>query len=311
MSTRLAVAIPAYNRAAVLKTNLLAMLPELRDTQVRVFISDDSKDDLTQEVVAEFTREHPHIHYVRNRPGLGHDLNCLHTLSLPDADYVWYISDATRIQPGGLRRVLSVIEAERPDFLAVTAKQRQAIALPTGHYRDPTQLLESLAWHLTMTGATIYQRRFLTDMHARYGHFVGTNFIQLGILLQNLPDSTGGLYWLNENWVEADQNKGDSYWKKTPLKVFMKDWADFVMGLPEAYPIAAKRRSVRSHSRKTGVLEWRALIELHAQGLLNYAEFERYRPYWQLVTGVPGILVAALALWPFVRGTRPAPTSPA
>jgi glycosyltransferase involved in cell wall biosynthesis len=298
VNTRLALAIPAYSRAVVLRSNLEAMLPELRETETQVFVCDDSKDDLTRATIAQFTERHPHTHYVHNQPGLGHDLNCLRTLALPNTDYVWYLSDATRIHPGGLKRVLSAIANDSPDFLAVTSEKRRQIELPTGKYAEPLQVIESLAWHLTMTGATIYNRRFLHDMHAQYKHFVGTNFIQLGVVLQNLPFSTGGLCWINENWVEAHRDKGESYWEKTTLKVFMKDWADFIALLPDTYSMAMKHRIIRSHSRMTGVLEWRALTRLHAQGLLGPEEFRLYRRYWKVVTGVPAFLVRALTLWP-------------
>ncbi|MEO6600737.1 MAG: glycosyltransferase [Polyangiaceae bacterium] len=301
MNDRLAVAIPAYNRAAVLRSNLDSMLPELRETGTPVYICDDSTDDLTRATVAEFAASYPQTYYVHNRPGLGHDRNCLATLSLPEAEYVWYLSDATRIHPGGLKRVLAAIASERPDFLAVTAKQRTKIELPTGRYLDPNRVLVALAWHLTLTGATIYQRRFLLDMQARYGHFVGTNFIQLGVLLQNLPQSAGGLYWINEEWVEAHLAKGDSYWKKTALKVFMKDWADFILSLGDDYTTRAKQKAIRSHSRRTGVLEWRAILELRRQGLLNVEEAHLYRDYWRLVTGVPAPIITALARCPLPR----------
>ena len=295
------MAIPAYNRPAVLRSNLEQMLPELRETGVQVFISDDSTNSQTCEMVAQFAEQWPHTHYVRNQPSLGHDRNCLRTLSLPDTDYVWYLSDATRIYPGGIRRILTAIDSETPDFLAVNAKHRTSIDLPSGKYDDPNAVIEFLGWHLTLTGATIYHRRHLEDMQVRYEHFVGTNFIQLGVLLQSLPTAKGGFLWFNEQLIEAHRDKGDSYWKKTALKVFMKDWADFIMNLPDAYPLATKRRAVRLHSRKTGVLEWRELKRLHAQGLLTYDDFKRYRGYWRLVTGVPDWLVAALSNWPILR----------
>jgi glycosyltransferase involved in cell wall biosynthesis len=295
---RLAIAIPTFNRPGILRENLESMLPELRETQVPVYISDDSRDGETAEMVAAFTVQHPATHYVRNRPGLGHDLNCLHTLDLPEADYVWYLGDAMRILPGGLNRVLSIIESQAPDFLAVAAVDRKEIGLPTGMYSDPQLVMESLAWHLTMTGSTIYSHRFLENVHANYSHFIGTNFIQLGVLLQSLPASSRGLFWINERWISGHPAKGESYWEKTPFKVFMKDWADFILGLPECYPLDVKQRTVRSHSRETGLLEWKSLKRFHVYGLLGLDDYLAYRPYWKAVTGVSGLRVAALTLIP-------------
>lgn len=295
---RLAIAIPTFNRARILQENLESMLPELRENQIPVYISDDSSDGETGEMVVTFSRLHPATHYARNWPSLGHDRNCLHTLALPEADYVWYLGDAMRILPGGLRRVLSIIESEEPDFLAVAAVDRKEVGLSTGIYNDPQLVMESLAWHLTMTGSTIYSRRFLENVHSRYSHFIGTNFIQLGVLLQNLPASPRGLFWINERWISGHPAKGESYWEKTPFKVFMKDWADFILGLPESYALDVKRRTVRSHSRETGLLEWKSLKRFHVYGLLGLDDYLVYRPYWKAVTGVSSLRVAALTLIP-------------
>jgi len=297
LNTLLAIAIPAYNRPQVLLENLEAMLPELLETGVPVYVSDDSSQDATGEAVKAFSLKYPHVYYIRNRPGFGHDLNCLNTLAMPSTDYVWYLGDSIRILPGGLKRILALLGARQHDFLAVSARGRGVIDVPTGTYGNYAQVLETLAWHLTLTGVTIYHHRFLEDLQARYGHFVGSNLIQLGILLQNLPEGSW-IHWINEEWIEGHQLKGESYWRKTPFKVFIRDWSEFILGLPEAYPLRSKHIAIRSHSLRTGILEWRALRRMHFEGLLGPRELRDYWSLWKLATGVSPFRMALLACFP-------------
>ena len=65
---RLSIAIPSFNRADILKSNILMMLPEIKKFSIQIFISDDSNNDETQNMINEIQVEYESIFYSRNAP---------------------------------------------------------------------------------------------------------------------------------------------------------------------------------------------------------------------------------------------------
>ena len=155
---KLAIAIPTYNRASILNENIELMLEEIRKYSVPIYISDDSIDNETKSIIEEFCKEYEYIYYYKNKPGLGHDKNCLRTLALPTTEYIWYLGDSIIIKPGGIKKILDIIENGNYDFVAVNAKNRN-LDYPSGIYEDGNKLLTEIGWHLTLTSATIYSNK--------------------------------------------------------------------------------------------------------------------------------------------------------
>lgn len=298
MNSKLAISIPSYNRAEILRDNLKVMLPEIKSTGISVYISDDSTDDRVKDICNELTKEYSNIFFSHNSPGLGHDRNCLNSLTMPTADYIWYLGDGGQIKPGGIKRVLEIIDAWKPDFIFVGAEHRKHIELPSGHYFNPQLLLEKLAWHLTLTGVTIYRRDCLGDIYQSYSKFYDTNFIQLGIILENAVHIRDGYFFENKDWHATHPKKFGSYWEKRIFEVFMKDWTDFVLSLNEAYTLSSKKIAIRAHSKKTGILRYYKLWRYRRNGIFSFSMLISYRPYWKLATGIPWPALLPLFLVP-------------
>jgi len=102
---KLAIAIPTYNRASIVKENILLMLNEIKRYSIPLYISDDSNNEETKLVVVDLKKEYDYIYYYKNQPGLGHDKNCIRTLALPNEEYIWYLGDSIIIEDGGIKNV--------------------------------------------------------------------------------------------------------------------------------------------------------------------------------------------------------------
>jgi hypothetical protein len=293
----LSLAIPTHNRFSILRENLLELLPELTETGVTVHIADSGTDEVTRDGMGELQRAYPGISYQRSPPGLAYDQNCLAALGMPSTDYVWYLADSLRILPGGIKRMLAALEQTPCDFAAVNLVRRGPIDVPAGLHRDAPAMLEGLAWHLTLAGATVYAREHLLDLQARYGKYVGCNFSHLAIILERLPGCEKGLLWLDETWLAGNPRRR-STWMARTLEVFARDWAEFILSLPEAYPEQSKLRAIREHSRRTGLLEWRGLGRLRRKGYLDHAQVLRYERYLRLASGVPFPAIERLSRTP-------------
>lgn len=270
---KLAIAIPTYNRPFILKENLLTMLPDLEKFHIAVFISDDSDNDDTKQMVAQFKLHYQNIHYYKNDPSLGHDLNCLATLGKPCEQYIWYLSDAQIIAHGVLERVSYEIDKNKYDFIVVNSENRK-VTIETKVYTDPNAFFVDLAWHATMTGATIYRKEVL--FRHDYGKYTQSNFMQLGVLLEELTESENGVLWINENMIIGNRNKRESYWRKSVFKVFALDWSEFIFILPKVYTGANKREVIRSHSNNTGLFKFRSYLLLRSENILNLKSYLKY-----------------------------------
>ncbi|ETA80735.1 glycosyltransferase family 2 protein [Youngiibacter fragilis] len=292
---RLAIAIPTYNRHQILRENLELMLPEIIEHGIKVYISDDSSDDLTKEMVSELMRIYPNIEYTRNEHRLGHDRNCISTLGKPGQTYVWYLGDSQIICPGGIKRVLEVIGEKPYDFIAVNSLHR-CISTPSKVYTDANEFFVDLAWHTTLTGATIYRtgKLFTKD----YDRYLGSNFMQLGILLQELLDSSTGICWLNENLIYGNEKKGGSYWNSQVFKVFAEDWVDFIYSLPEGYTHDNKVKVMKSHSDNTGLFNERSYLAYRLSDRLDLKSYYKYYGKLKYATSLDIFDVFKIAITP-------------
>ena len=268
----LALAIPTYQRAAVLHENLLAMRAELEALDTAVHVFDDSHDDATAEMVARLAAgTRLRLAYRHNRPALRHDANLVAALGAPDADFVWLLGDGCIIEPGGLRAVHAAVQAD-PAFVFVNTRPGPAPAAQQLRAEAARGFLAERAWDLTHTGATVYARRVIDWWSADSRHQPFPNFPHLSIILAYLAAEPGlGLAWIGEQLVTKNQHKTPSYWMADPVPVWARDWHRVVSANAAALPEGSLPAVLRSHSRETGLLGLKHLLVLRAMGRMEPA----------------------------------------
>jgi len=273
INKRLAIAISSYNRSEILKENLVLMLGEIREFSIPIYISDDSTDDDTERFGFELKKEYEYIYYHKNKPRLGHDKNCITTLTLPSEDYVWYLGDSIIIKNGKIKKVLSIINAAEYDFLAVNAEGRN-LDIKDSIYCEGNKLLVDLGWHLTMTGTTIYSKYVLADLKSldliKY-----RNFPQTSIIFEEFSKGDKKLFWLNDKIVYVNKLK-KSYWRSNVFSVFLYDWDHAISNLPEYYSSENKLFAIKKHSDKTGLFTLLNFANYRAEGVFNLKVLTQY-----------------------------------
>jgi cellulose synthase/poly-beta-1,6-N-acetylglucosamine synthase-like glycosyltransferase len=120
MNNKLSIAIPTYNRDTSLYKNIKAMLPILNKFQIPVYISDDSNNEKTLEIVNKLKSEYQYIFYEKNFTSLGHDRNCIKTLNMPIEEYIWYLGDSKYITSEGIENIYNIINNNSFDFILVS-----------------------------------------------------------------------------------------------------------------------------------------------------------------------------------------------
>jgi abequosyltransferase len=300
-SDLLAIAIPTYKRPAILNENLRAMLPEIQRLGVPVYISDDSPDDETQAMVTGLRQTYDRIYYTRNTPGLGHDLNFVATVQLPESDYVWYLGDSVVINAGDLEKAYVALAAHRPDFLFVNNENRCA---DTADYRvtDFRGFLQKFAWHLTLSGATIYSRAAVQSVHAR-SVAQWRNFPQLGLIFQYALAGERTAYWMGSSGVSSNRNK-KSYWSSAVVSTFAVDWVKLISNFSSFYSTAELQDIILSHSLHTGIFSWRNAIRYRLNGALSFKLLKAHQAEIKLASHTSYVVLLSISMLPVALGQR-------
>lgn len=317
----LALAIPTYNRAAVLADTLRGLAPTLRELGVPVHVLDDSSNDDTGLALDQLRRDLAlNIVYRRNRPSLRHDRNVIAALLAPSTDYVWLLGDGSLVREPALRRVHAAAQGD--DFVFLNCRSDEtgpSMRVGPGELRS---FLARQSWALTYTGATVYSRRVVEWWRSRPGT-VSRNFPQLSVVLGYAaahPDACAS--WVGERIVSAHPQRSGSYWLADAVAVWGTDWHAVVTGNAAAFEAQALPTVLRSHARQTGILGAKHLLALRAVGRYSRAVFDASAsslpacstvPGWglRLIAGLPGGLASAvLRLRPSWR-RRYLPTGPA
>lgn len=273
MSNKLAIAIPTYNRSEMLKENLLLMLVEIKEFSIPVYISDDSTNNLTEIVVDDLKKIYKYIYYYKNCPGIGHDKNCIRTLGLAGEDYIWYIGDSMLIKPNGIRKVLEIIENDYYDFISVNAVSRK-LNIPDRIFEKGNELLVDLAWHLTLTGATIYSKKIMDSLE-NIDLNKCKNFPQTSLVFEKFANSNCKLFWLNDKIIYTNKNK-KSYWGKVVFEVFLYDWSFFISNLPVFYSNINKKYTIKKHSEKVDLFTLKKFLKYRSTGIFSLHKLLQY-----------------------------------
>lgn len=157
-NSKLAIAIPTYNRAEILKENLLYMLEDIKKYNIPIYISDDSTNNDTKNMIAKVKNQYANIYYFHNGSSLGHDKNYFYTLNLPDEDYIWYLGDSIIIENGTISMILEIINKYKLDLIFINEETRN-LDVKSGVMEDKNRVLLDLGWHLTLSGTTIYSKK--------------------------------------------------------------------------------------------------------------------------------------------------------
>lgn len=106
----LTIAIPTFNGANTIASNLGILLPQC-DERVEIIISDNGSTDRTQEIIHEFMKDYPFIRYIRNEHNIGPDSNYLQCMNMAKGKYTLLLSDDDVLIEGRLKVILDFLES--------------------------------------------------------------------------------------------------------------------------------------------------------------------------------------------------------
>ena len=271
-NTTLAIAIPTYDRAEIIRDNLPSIISEIKEYSIPIYISDNSTNDDTKNVINELKKQYEFLFYYKNSIDLGHDKNSFYVAQLPESDYVWLLGDALSLVKGAIKNVLLTIESHKPEIISVNSVNRD-LDHNSGLYGDCNSVLDELGWHLTLTGVTIYSRATLSSINkVKTKDF--KNFPQLGLIF-NFLSKDCSFFWDNNKWVISSPKKR-GYWLSTMFSIFIDDWSNAIRNLPQCYEEGIKEKVIIEHSLKSNTFGFMSLMKARSLGAYDFKLFRRY-----------------------------------
>lgn len=134
--TRLAIAIPTFNRAAMLDAVLTAYAPTCDELGVPIVISDNASSDDTAEVCKRWASRIGALHYHRHIATVPVGRNIMTAIGASPADYTWFAGDDDFLIPERIRDVHALLSSESPSAVVV-----QTIEVPCPDYANLTRPL--------------------------------------------------------------------------------------------------------------------------------------------------------------------------
>lgn len=110
----LSIAIPTYNRAAILRESLEAIISEINNHKdfVELIISDNCSTDNTPQIIEEIVSKNRHldIKHNKNPTNTGYYGNFKKCREMAQGKFFWLLSDNEKIQRGVLPAILSILK---------------------------------------------------------------------------------------------------------------------------------------------------------------------------------------------------------
>lgn len=213
----LTIAIPTYNRCSYLELNLnriheeMSALQKEQRSQVKVYVSDNASTDNTALMLAQHPlHEFIEFEVVCNKENIGAERNAEQGYTNATTPYVWILGDDDVILPGGLQKVLNILQDQKTDILYVgnyhfldnyrDAKYaREPRKEGVGIYDKSLMFVRQTNVMLTFISALIVRSKKSINYDSEIA--LGSNLPQLGWILPLLID--GKRFVVIKDWVVA------------------------------------------------------------------------------------------------------------
>lgn len=257
-NTKLAIVIPTYERSEIFLEVLQSIVEQDGFELVSVYISDDSVSNDIKDVCSKFSTEYENIIYSQNSPSLGHDRNLKRCLTNYDSDYIWLLGDSIVLNASAIVQVLEIINNKAPALLMVNSGRSK---YPSTYKLDFKRFVENNLWHVTMTGMTIYNRRYVRDIPIDIWEGAH-NFPQLALIISILSTNAQKCCWIDNTIAKPTIQRRVSYWEKSAYQVFCKDWISVNSRLFKDFKFINLSKVIRSHDKHTNVFSFRLFLKL-------------------------------------------------
>lgn len=219
ISPLLSIAIPTFNRAALLQLCLAQLLPQLAAVGklVEVTVYDNASPDHTQEVVQSFIAQGFPLSYFRNTENIGSDRNIAQGFNLAKGRYVLILGDDDVVLDGALRKMVTLLSSENFGAVFVNAYgydadfiKEKPIQFFAGQklFFDANAFINKCFVRATFISSLLINKSICQDLDAN--KFVGTSLVQTYLFYEAVLRRPLSMY-VNEYWLAARRTEHKDY----------------------------------------------------------------------------------------------------
>lgn len=248
MKPFLTIAIPTYNRGAILSKNLAGLF-EYPIDNIEIIVSDNGSSDKTRSVCEQYAHEHQNFRYYRNAQNLGYDKNVLNCLARSEGEYVWFVGDDDFANSDLVSSIVVVLQRENPAGALINAtvvnpiNNQVLIENLGGHDRDSVvvgneQAFVDLSKWATLISAIVVKRSLVrADALEEY---VGSCFVQIPIFWRAV---SGGKICVmgRKKLLKNDTDVANFNMNSTEIWLF--SWIKTIMSLSDIFTLASCKES--------------------------------------------------------------------
>ena len=182
---KLTIAIPSYDRNALLHESLRWLLPQLTP-DCELLIIDNASPSPVEESIAALLLEHSLVRtrVVRNRANIGGGANILRCFELCETEWIWLLGDDDRVSLGAISGILRDLK-KHTDALFLNYSSpcfRRTSGFTTTGTREFAEKLDSFSNALFMSAGVFNVPRLVP--HLRFGFMYSYSWApQLALLL--------------------------------------------------------------------------------------------------------------------------------
>lgn len=276
----LAICIPTYNHAEPLKKCLEAMVPQARQRNIPIYVSDNASTDNTLEVLKSFQEIYQFLYFQSNEKNLGFDRNTVMAARMASTKYVWTIGSRRILLPGMLNKIYMKLGESDYDLLVLNDLNPIYLVPKSQEYDSAERVFRELNRNLSGLGFQILPpEAWKPDSVFRYN---GTEWVVFGVVLDFIANKPKlKAYFLSEPCATSS---GTSHWHKKYFQIWA-DWKKVIRSLPKTYSDSDKELVISNSARFLFVLKFSffeiaskfTLLDLRIRDIYNSSVFNAYR----------------------------------
>jgi glycosyltransferase involved in cell wall biosynthesis len=277
------------------------MIPQARQYNIPIYISDNASTDRTIKVLESFQKNYPLLYFKSNKENLGIDQNMINAARMASSKYIWTIGARRILLPGMLNKIYKILEKSNWDLVVLNDLTPVFKVPKTQRYTSAERVFLELNRNLTGLGfqilpAEAWKSEFLPK-------YAGTDWTILGLSLEYIAHKKNlNVFFLAE---PCATDSGKSKWIPRCFQIWV-DLKKVIRSLPEVYPAADKERVIGYLAnavfvQKFNLMNMRrslSLVALRSEGIYNTDVFNNLREDLTKYAGYSPTLAYAIAKLP-------------
>jgi glycosyltransferase involved in cell wall biosynthesis len=239
-SDLLSICIPTYNHAGPLTKCLEALIPQAREYNIPIYISDNASTDNTLKILKSFKKIYPFLYFRINNRNLGVDHNMVNVARMASTRYVWTFGSRRIPLPGILNKIYEILKESDWDLLVLNDLNSTFMVPESKKYSSAEKVFKELNRNLTGLGFQILpSEAWQSETVQKYE---GTEWTVFGLTLEYIANKRNlNVFFLSNPCATSS---GDSHWKSKSFQIWA-NWKKVVYSLPKAYSDDDKERVIQ------------------------------------------------------------------